>query len=155
MSEISPADKTADRMEIEDLARRYAHGIDGRNWEQVDSCFSPTAEVRGTTYSGAYPQYMASLRGAVEGYRTTMHFFGNQLTEVGGDTGRCVTYGIAYHLGSQAGRDFVIGVRYTDDVVRAGGRWVISNRVVEGVWRQALGLPLGPEVTELSVPAEI
>jgi hypothetical protein len=154
MSEISPVEKAADRMEIEDLARRYAHGIDGRNWEQVDSCFSVTAEVRGTTYSGAYPQYMASLRGAVGSYRTTMHFFGNQLTEVGEDTGHCVTYGIAYHLGSGTGRDFVIGVRYRDDVARADGRWVISSRVVEGVWRQPLGPPLGPEVTELSVSAE-
>ena len=150
MSEISPADKTTDRMEIEDLARRYAHGIDGRNWKQVDSCFSPAAEVRGTTYSGPYPEYMGSLRVAVETYRTTMHFFGNQLTEVSGDTGHCVTYGIAYHLGSGTGRDFVIGVRYTDDVTRAGGRWVISGRVVEGIWRQ----PLGPEVTALSAAPE-
>ena len=154
MSEISPVDKTADRMEIEDLARRYAHGIDGRQWDQVDSCFLPTAEVRGTAYSGPYPEYMGSLRGAVESYRTTMHFFGNQLTEVAGDTGHCVTYGIAYHLGSGTGSDFVIGVRYTDDVVRTDGRWVISGRVVEGVWRQPLGPPLGPAVTELSAPAE-
>jgi hypothetical protein len=137
-------------MEIEDLARRYAHGIDGRNWEQVDSCFSLTAEVHGTTYSGAYPEYMASLRAAVESYGTTMHFFGNQLTEVGDHSGHCVTYGIAYHLGSGAGRDFVIGVRYRDDVVRADGRWVISGRVVEGVWRQ----PLGSEVIALSAPAQ-
>ena len=150
MSEISPVGKTADRMEIEDLARRYAHGIDGRDWAQVDSCFSLTAQVRGTTYSGAYPEYMASLRGAVESYRTTMHFFGNQLTEVGGDTGHCVTYGIAYHLGSGTGSDFVIGVRYRDDVVREGGRWLISGRVVEGVWRQ----PLGADVVELSAPPE-
>ena len=150
MSEISPADKTTDRMEIEDLARRYAHGIDGRNWKQVDSCFSLTADVRGTTYSGPYPEYMRSLRAAVETYRTTMHFFGNQLTEVSGDTGHCVTYGIAYHLGSGAGRDFVIGVRYTDDVTKSDGRWVISGRVVEGIWRQ----PLGPEMTELSAPPE-
>ena len=150
MSEISPADKTTDRMEIEDLARRYAHGIDGRNWKQVDSCFSLTAEVRGTTYSGPYPEYMGSLRAAVESYRTTMHFFGNQLTEVSGDAGHCVTYGIAYHLGSGTGRDFVIGVRYTDDVTRTDGRWVISGRVVEGIWRQ----PLGPEVTALSAAPE-
>lgn len=150
MSEISPADKTTDRVEIEDLARRYAHGIDGRNWKQVDSCFSPAAEVRGTTYSGPYPEYMGSLRVAVETYRTTMHFFGNQLTEVSGDTGHCVTYGIAYHLGSGTGRDFVIGVRYTDDVTRTDGRWVISGRVVEGIWRQ----PLGSEVIALSTAPE-
>ena len=99
--------------------------------------------VRGTTFSGPYPEYMGSLRGAVEGYRTTMHFFGNQLTEVTADTGHCVTYGIAYHLGSGTGSDFVIGVRYRDDVVREGGRWLISGRVVEGVWRQPLGAGRG------------
>jgi hypothetical protein len=150
MSEINSARKAIDRMEIEDLARRYAHGIDGRDWGQVDSCFSPTAAVRGTTFSGPYPEYMGSLRGAVESYRTTMHFFGNQLTEVTDDTGHCVTYGIAYHLGSGTGSDFVIGVRYRDDVVREDGQWLISGRVVEGVWRQ----PLGADVIELSAPAE-
>ncbi|HMD25346.1 MAG TPA: nuclear transport factor 2 family protein [Streptosporangiaceae bacterium] len=147
MSEINAAEKATDRMEIEDLARRYAHGIDARDWDRVDSCFSPTAMVRGTTFSGPYPEYMGSLRGAVESYRTTMHFFGNQLTEVAAGTGHCVTYGIAYHLGSGTGSDFVIGVRYRDDVVREGGRWLISGRVVEGVWRQ----PLGADVVELSV----
>jgi hypothetical protein len=150
MSEINPVEKAIARMEIEDLARRYAHGIDGRKWDQVDSCFSPAAVVRGTTYSGPYPEYMGSLRGAVESYRTTMHFFGNQLTEVTADTGHCVTYGIAYHLGSRTGGDFVIGVRYRDDVVREDGRWAISGRVVEGIWRQ----PLGAEVIELSAPPE-
>jgi hypothetical protein len=150
MSEINAAGKATDRMEIEDLARRYAHGIDARDWERVDSCFSPTAAVRGTTFSGPYPEYMSSLRGAVESYRTTMHFFGNQLTEVTADTGHCVTYGIAYHLGSGTGSDFVIGVRYRDDVVRSRGRWLISGRVVEGIWRQALGA----DVVELSVRPE-
>jgi hypothetical protein len=61
-----------------------------------------------------------------------------------------VTYGIAYHLGSGTGSDFVIGVRYRDDVVREGGRWQISGRVVEGVWRQ----PLGADVAELSARPE-
>jgi hypothetical protein len=150
MSEVKAAEKAVDRMEIEDLARRYAHGIDARNWDRVDSCFSPTAAVRGTTFSGPYPEYMNSLRGAVESYRTTMHFFGNQLTEVTADTGHCVTYGIAYHLGSGTGSDFVIGVRYRDDVVREDGHWLISGRVVEGIWRQ----PLGADVAELSVPRE-
>jgi hypothetical protein len=148
MSNINSAEKAIDRMEIEDLARRYAHGIDARDWDRVDSCFSPTAAVRGTTFSGPYPEYMGSLRGAVEGYRTTMHFFGNQLTEVTANTGHCVTYGIAYHLGSGTGSDFVIGVRYRDDVVRADGQWLISGRVVEGIWRQ----PLGADVAELSLP---
>jgi hypothetical protein len=150
MSEINSAGKAAVRMEIEDLARRYAHGIDARKWDQVDSCFSPMATVRGTTFSGRYPEYISSLRGAVEGYRTTMHFFGNQLTEATASTGHCVTYGIAYHLGSGTGSDFVIGVRYLDDVACEDGRWLIQHRVVEGIWRQ----PLGAEVAELSPPPE-
>ncbi|MCU1621119.1 MAG: hypothetical protein JWR28_3494 [Modestobacter sp.] len=139
--------RLVDRVEIEDLARRYAHGIDERNWDQVDACFRPDADVTGTQYSGRYPQYIAMLRPAVERYGTTMHFFGNQLTEmVDGETARTTTYGIAYHLGSTSGtEDFVMGVRYRDEVTRSAGTWQIRHRTVQAIWRQ----PVGAEIQSL------
>jgi len=140
------SDEAMDRLRIEDLAKRYAHGIDARDWAAVDSCFSPSARVRGTTFSGPYPEYMNSLRGAVESYRTTMHFFGNQIAEISGDKGHLTTYGIAFHLGGADGNDFVIGVRYLDDVARADNGWLIEERVVEGIWRR----PLGDEIQDLT-----
>jgi hypothetical protein len=129
-----------DRVQIEDLAKKYAHGIDARNWEQVDACFAPDAFVRGTTSTGPYPAYIAALRVGVETFGTTMHFFGNQLTEVTGDTGHLTSYALAYHLSNNSGGDdFVIGVRYLDDVARAGDGWLITARTVQGIWRRALG----------------
>lgn len=129
-----------DRVQIEDLAKRYAHAIDARDWAGVDACFEPTAVVQGTQSSGPYPQYIAALRAGVETYRTTMHFFGNQLCDVAGDTGHLVTYGIAYHLGNTGGgEDFVIGVRYTDEVGRAEDGWRITARAVHGIWRRVVG----------------
>jgi hypothetical protein len=136
-----------DRLRIEDLAKRYARGIDARDWAAVDSCFMPAAKVRGTTFSGPYPEYITSLRSAVESFQTTMHFFGTQLAEVDGDKGHLTTYGIAFHLcGGPSGKDFVIGVRYLDDVARTDDGWLIQERVVEGIWRR----PLGNEIQDLT-----
>jgi len=127
----------ADRLQIEDLPKRYAHGVDARDWEAVDSCFLADADVHGTTGQGKYPEYSANLRRLVEQFHTTMHFLGTQLTTVAGDTGHVVTYGVAFHLGEGVG-EMVVGVRYLDDVVRVDGRWKISKRTVEGIWSRAL-----------------
>ena len=80
-----------------------------------------------------------------------MHFLGNQLVTLDEDTATVVTYGIAYHLASRSGgRDFVVGVRYLDEVVRASDRWAIAARVVRGIWRR----PYGTEVEVLAqIPA--
>jgi hypothetical protein len=139
-AEVATDRYASDRYQIEDLAKRYAHGIDARNWAQVDSCFAVDAQVHGTQFSGPYPEYMGSLRGAVESFGTTMHFFGNQLTEFNDAGAHVTTYGIAYHLANvNPGSDFVIGVRYIDDVVRSDNGWIIQARVVQGIWRQPLG----------------
>jgi 3-phenylpropionate/cinnamic acid dioxygenase small subunit len=136
-----------DRMEIEDLPKRYAQGIDARDWEAVDACFWPDADVHGTTSQGKYPEYIANLRKSVEQFHTTMHFFGTQVSRVSGDTGHVTTYGIAFHLGERVD-EFVVGVRYLDDVTRVGGRWKIANRKVEGVWRRVLN----GEIDDVAAP---
>ncbi|MCU1656083.1 MAG: hypothetical protein JWO57_739 [Pseudonocardiales bacterium] len=131
--------RAQDRYEIEDLGRRYAHGIDDRDWAKVDSCFADDAYVQGQSFGGPYPDYITNLRQSVETFGTTMHFLGNQLTEVHGDRARMVTYGIAYHLASSTpGGDFVIGVNYVDDVARRETGWLIVRRSVFGIWRQSL-----------------
>jgi SnoaL-like domain len=130
------AGRISDRMAIEDLVRRYAQGIDQRNWSQVDSCFTPEAVIRGTRSSGIYPDYIAALRPSVERFGTTMHYVTNQLTHFTGEhTAETVAYAMAYHLGS-GDEDFVIGVRYHDNVGRIDGDWRITGRVVEGIWQR-------------------
>jgi hypothetical protein len=69
-----------------------------------------------------------------------MHFMGNQLVELDGDTARVETYAVAYHWkGEPAGSDhpenLVVGVRYLDTVQRRGDRWRIAKRQVAPDWR--------------------
>ena len=72
-----------------------------------------------------------------------MHFFGNQLTDfTGADRAHVVTYGVAFHLGSD-GEDFVVAVRYIDDVERESNRWWITRRIVQGVWHRPLAGKIG------------
>jgi hypothetical protein len=146
MTESSASRQAWDRIQIEDLARRYAHGVDERDWEKVDSCFLPDAYIRGQLFAGAYAEYSPRLRQGVESFGTTMHFLGNQTVTFGNGTAAVVTYGIAYHLASRTSAgDFVTGVRYLDDVVRADNGWAVANRVVQGIWRR----PYGDEVQVL------
>jgi hypothetical protein len=139
------AQAAADRYIIEDLPKRYAHGIDARDWDAVDACFSPKAVVQGTRHSGDYLDYIGVLRPNVERFQTTMHFIGSQLTDfTSDDSAHLVTYGIAFHLGSD-GEDFVTGVRYIDEVERDSARWWITRRTVQSVWLR----PLSGEVRHL------
>jgi hypothetical protein len=136
--------KILDRTQIEDLPKRYAHALDARDWEAVDRCFSPDAQVEGISFKGAYPDYIPRLRKVVEGYRTTMHFLGNQLTEVDGDSGRVDTYGVVFHPGALYPDNNIRGVRYHDEVARIAGVWVIAKRTVEEIWL----LPVTGEMLE-------
>jgi hypothetical protein len=132
-----------DRRDIEDLVHRYAFAIDARDWAAIDELFLPDAYVSGTTSQARYPEYIAALRPTVEQYHTTMHFLGNQLSRVEGDTGHVDTYAVAFHLG-EGTPEIVVGVCYRDDVARIDGRWRITGRAVTGLWRRALAGEIVP-----------
>jgi hypothetical protein len=91
------AQELKDRDEIARLIRTYAHGVDRRDWDLVRSCFSDDAEAQGSRSTGPIEPYLAALRPGVEFYPTTMHFMGNQLVELDGDTAQVETYAVAYH----------------------------------------------------------
>jgi SnoaL-like domain len=129
-----------DRDEIARLIRTYAHGIDRRDWSLVRSCFSDDAEAQGSRSTGPIEPYLAEVRPGVEFYPTTMHFMGNQLIELDGDTARVETYAVAYHwkdevAGTDHPENLVVGVRYLDTVQRRNERWRITRRQVAPDWR--------------------
>ena len=124
-----------DRDEIARLIRSYADGVDRRDWALVRSCFSDDAEAQGSRSTGPIEPYLAALRPGVEFFPTTMHFMGNQLVELDGDTAEVETYAVAYHWkGEVAGTDhpenLVVGVRYLDTVERREEGWRITRRRV-------------------------
>jgi hypothetical protein len=129
-----------DRLEIAAVVARYASGVDRRDWDRVASCFAADAEVEGSRTVAPIEEYLAELRPGVEYFPATMHFIGNQLIELSGDSAAAETYAVAYHWkGDRAGEDhpgnLVLGVRYQDTLARRGGRWVIVRRHVDPDWR--------------------
>jgi len=69
-----------------------------------------------------------------------MHFMGNQLIELDGDTARVETYAVAYHwkdevAGTDHPENLVVGVRYLDTVQRRSEGWRITRRQVAPDWR--------------------
>ena len=126
-----------DEREVSKVILRYAQGLDSRRFEQVWECFAPDAVVQGSRNSGVLSEYLPPLLAGVESFGVTMHFMGNQLREVDGDTATTETYCIAHHFKDDAGREeaIIMGVRYYDDLVRtAEGRWVIQRRKAVADW---------------------
>ncbi|MCH2171412.1 nuclear transport factor 2 family protein [Myxococcota bacterium] len=140
---IPPADDLAgnvrwlrDRELIRELPQRYALGIDTDDWATVASVFHPDCHVEGTVQSAPIAEYLEALEPGVKQYHATLHFMGNQYVVVEGDTGHVETYAVAYHIEADDSplQDLLMGVRYQDDVVRAGQEWKISHRRVVKQW---------------------
>ena len=123
----------ADRAAIQDVLLRYARGVDRRDLDLVSSCFVPDASYEGALASGTIGDALARLRERMGRYESTMHFIGNQLVELHGDTASSETYAVAYHRLTEAGiaKLFTVGIRYLDELVRASDGWHISRRVVK------------------------
>jgi hypothetical protein len=106
----------------------------------VRACFSDDCYVDGSRASAPIDEYLAGLIPGVEYFPVTMHYMGNQMVDVDGDTGFVESYCVAFHWKSeQAGgehpENLIVGVRYHDSMVRAGDKWVISRRRVDPDWR--------------------
>lgn len=132
------------------VVQRYADALDSRQFDRAWDCFTSDAEVTGTEYSGAIGDYLPLLLARVRSFESTMHFIGNQLRTVDGETAHTETYAIAHHFFDAEGTEesIVIGVVYTDDLVRsADGEWKIRHRSVRALWRRETELPELPPTT--------
>jgi hypothetical protein len=125
-----------DERAVRGVMLSYARGVDDRNWEQVRGCFAPDAFVAGTGHAGVRDEYLEQLVAGVSRFGTTMHTIGNQILEIDGDTARTETDLVARHFADAEGRheELVIGVRYHDQLRRAGSGWVITRRDVRRLW---------------------
>ncbi len=131
----------ADRRAVADVVLAYARGVDRRDWAAVRACFEEDAVVEGTVHQAPLEPYLRSLVEGVEHFPATMHFMGNQLVEVEGDTAEVETYAVAFHwMGDPPGAphdgNLVVGVRYLDRLVRSPGGWRIRLRRVSSEWRR-------------------
>ena len=132
----------ADRAAIQDVLLRYARGVDRRDLDLVASCFTPNAAYEGALACGTIADALARLRDRMARSESTMHFIGNQLIEINGDTASSETYAIAYHRlteGAEA-KLLTVGVRYLDELTREGDEWRIHRRIVKMEWQRTEAL---------------
>ena len=127
-----------DKEEIREVVYKFAHGVDRHNWDMAKSCFHEGAYDNHGVFSGDAAEYITwvseNLPKLAHG---TMHFVGNSLIEVDGDTAHSESYLVGYHRytrpsGTRA--DFVGGARYVDKLERRDGAWKIVHRLLVWEW---------------------
>jgi uncharacterized protein (TIGR02246 family) len=128
-----------DALAIRALCERYAQAVDLGDGAALASVFTAdghlSSDYYGRHYSGR--EELARIpEGAKSIAPTTMHFVGNHIAEISGDTATGVTYCMAHHLRTDH-TDLVMAIRYVDAYVRGiDGAWLIADRHVGILWTE-------------------
>jgi hypothetical protein len=142
----------SDRIAIGDLLTRYTVAIDKKDWNLLDTCFTPDASVDYTQsggIKGKYPEVRTWLSKALSVFPITQHFISNSTVELKGDEASARTYVINPMIfinpdGSQ--HIFTVGAYYNDKLVHTRDGWRIADRFEEqayldGSLPEALRIP--------------
>jgi hypothetical protein len=118
---------------VYDVLVRYAHAIDGRDYDAAGACFAVDARA---TYGGhplepSRAAIVRFLRESVSSEAST-HIVGGVRIDVDGDAARAEQTSFAVHL--ESGKVRLRGLRYRDRLERRDGGWQIVERVHEPVW---------------------
>ena len=125
-----------DRQAIHDVLMRYARGIDRCDWALVESCYHPGAHDDHGRFKGPVEEFMPWVKTQLERFDSTMHFLGNVLIELDGDTASAETYCVAYHRLKGEDVDSIAGLRYVDRFERRAGAWRIADRAIVVEWNR-------------------
>jgi len=127
-------EQVSDRIEIDDLLIRYTVAIDEKDWELLDTVYTPDAKIDYTTsggIKGAYPEVRAWLAKALAPFTMTQHLISNSVVEVDGDAATARTM-VFNPMGTDDGkgglRMFYVGAWYEDKLVRTDAGWRIAER---------------------------
>jgi hypothetical protein len=120
-----------DREAIRDLSRRYAMGIDLRDWAMYRSIFTDEIEADFTSWAGGDPAHLpadAWVEGVkrLAGFQATQHMIVPYVVDfTGPDEATSLAYMYAQHfLPNDKGDNFLwIGGHYTNHVVRTASGW--------------------------------
>ena len=135
-----PLQEISDRIEIQDLFARYAFAIDERDWDALDTVFTPDAWIDYSETGGAKGS-LAEIKGwlpcALERFPAFQHMVATTKLALDGDraTSRTILFNPMVHRDA-AGHDqvFFIGLWYRDVLVRTPAGWRIAERYEELGW---------------------
>jgi len=121
---------TADRLEIMELAARYATALDARNGEEWADCFTDDGVMisgNGNRVEGR-AGFLAHARKSKAAGRQVRHWGCNHIIEGDGDRARLRMYLMAVDIGDGIA-PYVMG-DYDDELVKVGRRWKFKLRRV-------------------------
>jgi hypothetical protein len=148
-----------DRIEIDDLLIRYATAIDARDWELLDTVFTPDAQLDYRSAGGIrgpYPAVRDWLASVLPIFTWTQHLILNRSLTLGEGGDRAEAHSAFLNPNGLLVRGrpwrFTVGGAYHDQVVRTDAGWRLGSRVEETLWwdNPMPGLP--PEPYSLSGP---
>ena len=127
-----------DRVDIAEVAYRYAYAVDRRDWDAVAACFTEDASADYNAPEGLLvgrDAIVASIERRVGG-DDTHHFTGMPVIDVQGDYATARFSVIASHRRTEEGRTMtsLAGASYQDELVRVADGWVFSKRNVRRLW---------------------
>ncbi|HQS98010.1 MAG: hypothetical protein B7Y74_13195 [Novosphingobium sp. 35-62-5] len=130
----------SDRLEIQELFARYSFAIDERDWDALDSIFTPDAQIDYSETGGAkgtYAQIKAWLPGALERFPMFQHMVATTKLDIAGDEARSRT--ILFNPMTHRAEDgteqvFFIGLWYRDRLLRTPDGWRIAERYEDMGW---------------------
>jgi hypothetical protein len=146
-------EEISDRIQIEDLLIRYTVALDTKDWNLLDTCFTPDAHVDYTAsggIKGPYSKARGWLEKALAAFPMTQHFIGNSTVEIDGDTARTRTYLInpmGFPKPDGGLHIFTVGAYYNDRLVYTDDGWRIAERIEEQAYLEG-SLPEGLKIPE-------
>lgn len=125
-----------DRQALADLAARYAHAVDSRDFAVLAEVFTPDATLdTGRAVRVGIDEITEAMQGLLR-YEVTSHLVGQQLVEPVGTGATGVTYCTAHHLTVDGDHrtDRVMHIHYHDRFVRTPAGWRIASRRLDVRW---------------------
>jgi hypothetical protein len=132
----------SDRIEIADLLTRYTRAIDTREWDRLDTVFTPDAHIDYSATGGlvgSYPEVKTWLAEVLPMFGKTQHVIGQSEVTLDGDTATLVAYFLnPMVLEQKGGPDLLweFGGYYHHDLVRTPDGWRSRRLVEELAWKR-------------------
>ena len=140
MSSSDHLQRLADHSAVRDLAVRYCSAVDQRDWDLLAEVFLPDATVRlpqSVVITGS-DEIVLRYRRGLERFDVTHHMVSNHEIDVDGDSAHhtCLVHAQHVRYDAPGGSNYVIGGRYTDELVRTQQGWRIAHRELVFIWTE-------------------
>lgn len=128
----------SDERDIVAVAIRYCRSLDTKHFNGLRDVFTAdaTAQLGNPTVLAGIDAIIDRCRAALERLDISQHLVGTHEVSVDGDAATHACYLQAQHVRAAAvdGANYLVGGRYTDDLVRTDAGWRITHRTLTVMW---------------------